>query len=206
MKQKLPLLVTALLIIAIYFLGKSISPEVIQNFVQNSGGFGPIIVILLALVAYTFAPLSGSPVLVAGYYLYGVNVIWLMNAAAVISYAINFWIARKLGRPYIGKLVGQENAERIDKFTKNRGLETLFLLRIFAGGFHDFISYAWGLTAVKFKDYFVTSVVAAIPGTLFWYFISLSTDSIEEFLVVNFALLGIFLFVWFLINRLFKLH
>jgi uncharacterized membrane protein YdjX (TVP38/TMEM64 family) len=197
--------IALLIFVLIYLVGRSVPPQDIQQITERLGISGPVAIFLLALLSFTFAPLSGTPVLLAGYYLYDENVIWLMNSAAVVSFVINFWIARKLGRPYIEKLIGKDSVAKIDRFTKRQGQLTLFLLRVFAGGFHDFVSYAAGLTEMKFKNYFLVSIAGALPGTFLWYFLSSQVSTVEGFLVVNFSLLGVFFVLWILINKLLKL-
>ena len=107
MKKLYFLLPTVLVILAVYFLSRSISQDEIRIFVSQFGPYAPIIFILVTLPAYILAPLSGSPMLYAGYYIFGQKVILYSTIAAFISFAVNFWIARKWGRPIVEKLVGK---------------------------------------------------------------------------------------------------
>ena len=76
--------------------------------------------------------------------------------AAVITSVTNFWIFRIWGRKIVAKLAPEKtNLDKIDSLTKDYGLQTLFIFNIYDKEFHDVISYAFGLTNLKFKQYFI---------------------------------------------------
>ncbi len=201
----MPIILTIVAFIVIYFVGQNIPHELIETFVKSTGPVGPAIVVALFLAAYTFAPLSGSPLLLAGYYLYGVDVILISYVAAVVSFAINFWIARKLGREYVEKLIGQKRRKDLDRFMNHKGSRTVILLRFLAGAFQDVISYAMGLTKIRFYDYYLASIAGSLPGTIIWYLAAKQTTNIEQFVGVNIILVGFFFIAWLVINKFFKL-
>jgi len=138
-----------------------------------------------------------------GYYAYGRNVIFLTTVAAYLSFYINFWIARKWGRPIIQRLVGKDNMTKVDSLTSDYGLVYLFLLRVFQGSVHDFLSFAVGLTSMKFSHYIIVSTLAIIPGTALWYYLSGFVSTPAGFTLLTFGILGVFS-VLFLVGS--KIH
>ena len=104
--------------------------------------------------------------------------------AAYISYVLNFWIARKWGRGIVKKFVGEEGMRKVDDLTKDYGIVTLVFLRIFQGSINDFVSFAMGLTNMKFKVYLVVSLLASIPGTILWYYLSLNASTPTQFTII----------------------
>lgn len=209
MARKIPvskanLFLIVIAVILIYLLSTSISREALQDTLQSWGALGPLIFGLLMLITYVFAPLSGTPFILAGFYLYGPKVVFFTSIAAWISSIINFWIARQWGRPLVGKLVGVRNIKKIDKLTKNYGLLFLFFLRVFIGSFHDFVSYAAGLTPMKFSRYFLATTLGMIPGTLLWYGLSLRANNPLEFVLLSLALIFIFAAIFFLSQKITK--
>lgn len=187
-KSYLPLIITGLLFLLIYFLGLKIPGETIKNIVENAGIFGPVVIILLIWITNVFAPLGAAPFLFAGFYLYGQTIIVYAVFAALLSAISNFWIARVWGKSLVIKLLGSESLKKIDHLTDNYGYLTLFMIRIFLGGFHDVISYVFGLTKIKFVPYFIFSFLGMIPGTLLWYYLS---SKIQNPLIFTILTLGI---------------
>jgi len=168
-KKSYPVLLALFLFTLFYFLSTKVPEEKIRLVLNQAGLLAPLVFIFLALPAYIIAPLSNAPLLWAGFYAFGANVVFLFTIASVIGLVINFWIARRWGRTIIKKFVGSQNMERIDKLTENYGLLMLFFLRVFQGGISDFVSYAAGLTSMRFPQYLIISLLGLIPGTIIWY-------------------------------------
>ena len=151
--------------------GSRIDTSGIVSFVQRMGIWAPIVYVVLLAIPSIIAPLSGSPI----------------------------FIARKWGRAWVEKLVGKDDMAKVDSFTKDYGLSSLIFLRIFQGYIHDFVSYTYGLTNIKFVLYIVVSILAPIPWLLLWYFyifprINSVTDFSLWFLI---TLIPFFIISWF---------
>lgn len=191
-KRLIPLIVTILLFGIIYLIGKSIPEESIRQLINKAGPMGPVVFILFMLLTYIFAPLSGTPVLFVGFYAFGKNVIFFASIAAFIASITNFWIARIWGRSIIEKLIGKDEIHKVDKFTQNYGLLALFISRIFLKGYHDIISYAAGLTSIKFSRYLIISTIGMIPGVSVWYFLASLVDDPVSFTIITIVEIFIF--------------
>lgn len=192
LSKKFPIIITIFLFLAIYLIGKLVPEESIRYFINKGGVLSPVIFIILSLLTNIVAPLSGTPIIFAGFYIFGNNVVFLITVASFISFMTNFWIARIWGRPIVGKLAGKEKMHKVDKLTQNYGLLMLFFLRIFQGGIHDFISYASGLTSIQFLPYMIISSIAIVPGTLLWYYFSLQISTPAAFTVLTLILVAVF--------------
>lgn len=197
-KKFFPILITVLIFWGLYLISITIPEENLRSLIEDARSFGPIIFILLSLVTNIFAPLSGTPILFAGYFAFGINVIFLATIAGLISFVINFWIAKKWGRTIVEKFVGKSNMDKIDKLAQNYGLVTLFFLRIFQGGIHDFVSYAAGLTSMRFWPYIIVSTLALIPGTAIWYYLARQIDTPTSFIILTLIMATVFSAVFIL--------
>src|SRR3989344_3903545 len=187
-KRVVPLLFIVVISLLLYLLSRSFSEKEIITFINDAGFFAPVVYILLTLLTLVIAPFSGTPIIFAGYYAFGQRVIFYSIVAAYISYVLNFWIARKWGRTIVGKFVGKEDMKKVDELTKDYGIVTLVFLRIFQGSINDFVSFAMGLTNMKFKIYLVVSLLASIPGTILWYYLSLNADTHAQFTIIMLVL------------------
>lgn len=203
-KKIYPILITIFLILLLYILSRSVPEESIRTFLIRLGLVAPVIFIFLKLVALVVAPLSGTPLLFAGFYAFGPKVVFLTAIATFVSYIINFWIARRWGRDLVGKFVGAKNLAKVDKLTKNYGLWMLLALRIFEGSVSDFVSYASGLTLMRFSSYMIISTLALIPGTILWYLISLKVTTPLAFTTLSLVLTLSFSIIFILVSILFK--
>lgn len=170
---------------AMLLIGYLIPEQSLRTAIEKAGPWGVIILIFSLWITNVIAPLSGSPFLFAGFYSYGQMSVIYAFIAAVIASITNFWIARIWGRNLVIKLAGEKNLEKIDNLTKDYGLQTLFVFRLFLKEFHDVISYAFGLTNIKFKSYFLTSTLGMIPATFIWYLISLKIRDPFTFTTVS---------------------
>ena len=187
-QSRLILLAIFAITLLLYFLGKQISQETIRTFMESTGPWAPAVWMLAHQISYILAPISGFPFLVVGFYLFGDKTI-IYNYIVVISgSSINFLIAKRWGRPIVRKLMGEDSLEKIDKFAKEYGVGALFAARLFLIGLGDYISYAYGLTPIKYSTFISISAVAVIPGYLLWYFAASQTNGIEQFLGISVAL------------------
>lgn len=153
--------------------GNKIDSNEIINFVSKFGMFGPIIFIILLSINQIIAPLSGTPVYIAGYLAFGDKVLFYNYLSYLLAATINFHISRKWGRAWVIKLVGNDDMAKVDLFVKDQGIITLVFLRALQNHLSDFISYAYGLTKMKFKIYILISIIAPIPWLIFWKYIVL---------------------------------
>ena len=203
---KLQLIAWSLILISvvIYFLGKQIPQESIQNFIKQFGPWGPIIFIIVGLIPYVIAPISGIPGLIAGYYLFGPTTIFYLYPIALLGFSINFLISRKFGRPFLARFLDKKSIGAIDKLARDHGILTLVALRIFQGGLGDYVSYAYGLTKITFRRYFLVSSLAIMPGQAVWYYFARKTNNIEGFLAVNWIMATIFICTFVLGRYLFS--
>lgn len=184
----IPLLSFIILFGLIFLLGRNIPDEKLRELISNFGIFGPIVFILIVIIGHVIAPLSGSPILFAGFYAFGRNVAFYYAIGALSSSIFNYWIAKRWGRVLVEKFIGKENIHKVDKLTQNYGLLMLFFLRVFQVGIYEYVSYAAGLTAIKFTPYLITSTLGSIPGFIILYFLTSYIDNPVNFILLNILL------------------
>lgn len=190
-KHKLLLFIGIILAasLLLFFFGNRLNQATITRLVDRTGIWAPVVYFFLLSLTYIISPISGTPIFLAGYPLFGKTMVLLVYLATVLSSVVNFWIARVWGRDLVVKLVGGQNMSRVDRFTQNYGIKTLIFLRIFQGYLFDFVSYAYGLTKIRFLPYFIVCALGPIPWLALWYFFFL--DRVESF--TDFTL-------WFIIS------
>ena len=74
--------------------------------------------------------------------------------ADFFSCSISFLLARKLGRNYVGRLLGSKQMRRVEGISKNYLESNYFLMTaLLMSGFFDFVCYAIGLTKITWKRF-----------------------------------------------------
>ena len=154
-----------------------ITSDEFKLFVQGTGIFAPLIVITYTVTSHILAPVAGSPGIVLSMAIFGlVRTVFYLYIASLISAVINFWISRKFGRDWVTKLVGKSAMKEVDKFAQSEGEDVLWVARIFGFTLFELISYAYGLTSIKFKDYMIITILGSIPSSLIMLLVFRNTD------------------------------
>ncbi len=151
------------------YIQKMIGLVKIQQLVAESGVWGPVMLIFLVVLTHIFAPIQGSPFIILGFAVFGKWAVTYVYLATVISSFTNFWIARKLGRGIVIRLVGKGAMSKVDHIAAHEGVKLLIAMRLFQGFISDYVSYAAGFTSIKFPVYYLVSLVVPIPWTIIMF-------------------------------------
>ena len=145
--------------------------EEIDLTLEKYGSFGPLAIIGVIILEVIIAPIPGGLIPIAAGALYGVWLgslyTWLGN---VIGSAIAFWLARKLGRPIIKKIVAEKKIIHFDYFLqRNRFLVWLvYIIPVFP---IDIISFALGFSDMKFRRFFKIIAIGFVSHILLLTFL-----------------------------------
>ncbi len=142
--------------------------EKFRGWIEGAGPWAPLAYIGLKAATYVIAPLSGTPVKLAGGALFG---FWegaaLVLIGDMLGASLNFWIARLFRDRGIARIAGPKAIKRIDELTEHvGGWRALLAARLLLSSLYDFISYAAGLSNLPFRQFFWISLLAGIPSTL----------------------------------------
>ena len=169
MNQKLKIIVKLLvvaLIVGVYYFLQVDNGQPMEEYAHKLGIFGYLFVLIGIVLGGVIIPLSALPFLFTGLALYGFWTTFFLYyvGGVIISAFLNFWIARKFGRPMVLKLTGKKTILHIDRLTEVAGVKVLIILRLFSGIFFDTISYAMGLTGMQLKHFMLITLLCPIPG------------------------------------------
>jgi uncharacterized membrane protein YdjX (TVP38/TMEM64 family) len=160
----------------------AIGIDEMQNFIAQAGILAPLAYIAIKALTYVVAPLTSGPIQVFAGALFGnvwLGVIYTL-IGEVIGGSVSFFIARRFGRPVVQRLVGKEGIKQIDDFYENKlgGWRSLAIARIVLFSVWDFLSYACGLTPIRYRTYFLVSAILGFFPTLF--FVALGQTLVED--------------------------
>ena len=136
----------------------------IEEWIDGFGVWGPIVYIVVFALSMLFAPLPTAPMplIAAAIFGPGLGFLYTISATAIGS-TICFWVARRLGRPALRRLTSQRAMDKIDELGERLGIRLLIVLRLFPVAGVDYVSYAAGLTQMRFASYIVISILASAP-------------------------------------------
>ena len=164
-----------LLVFAIYFFVfylSSLDLESIKQYILSFGIWAPIISFLLMLLQSVAAPLPAFLITFANAALFG----WVWGAilswsSAMAGAALCFFIAKFLGRDVVEKLTSKMAISSIDQFFDKYGKYTILVCRLLPFMSFDIVSYAAGLTSMKFMPFFIATGIGQLPATIVYSYV-----------------------------------
>ncbi len=149
----------------------NISREQIQEIVDSSGAFAPLVFIFITFLQVSFIPIPSAPVILGGSYIFGVfESFFYSYIGTLLGASVAFLLGRKVGRPFINWVAGDK--ETVDSlFKRLHGREkvvlfAMFLLPMFPD---DLLCSVAGMLPMTFGLFFlmqITTRTVAIGGTL----------------------------------------
>ncbi|MGC2872970.1 TVP38/TMEM64 family protein [Ihubacter sp. rT4E-8] len=99
-------------------------------------------------------------------YLYGfIPGLLFSCVGAVVGTTISFYLAKLLGKDAVHLFFGEERmAYFLDRLNSKRAYTIVFLLYVIPGLPKDVVSYAAGVSEMKFKPFLILSLLGRIPG------------------------------------------
>jgi uncharacterized membrane protein YdjX (TVP38/TMEM64 family) len=150
--------------LAVYLLG-GIQPAQLQEWLKQAGIWAPISYIVLYTVA-TVLVLPSTALNLTGGAIFGLwwGTLWT-SLAAVIAAVVAFAFTRTVGREMVAdKLAGRWQA--MDAEMRQGGLFYMFAIRLLPIIPYGLVNFAAGLTSIRFRDYFLGTILGTVPGIL----------------------------------------
>ena len=171
--------VAAIAIVALVVaLGRLIDLRAALARIEDTGPLAPLLFIALYVAACVFL-LPGAILTLGAGALFGVAkgafVAW---TGATLGCAAAFLVGRYLARDWVAKrIAGDKRFRAIDEAVGREGWKIVGLLRLSPVFPFNLLNYAFGVTRVKFRDYFLASAIGMIPGVLMYVYLgSLAGD------------------------------
>lgn len=189
------LLPVALVLTLSYFLQGFIlaNQEEFAGWLSQFGPYVILVYILLQVITIILAPLGGTALVIGMIALFGPGfALTLAYLVVTPAYLINFWLARRFGRPLVERFLGKMVMKKVDHYVADAGTFTLVILRLFLGGYFDYLSYGIGLTKVPFKTFVIINFLAGIPSSVLYYIIFTKTNSLTFGILAFYGLTAFF--------------
>ncbi|HVP18631.1 MAG TPA: TVP38/TMEM64 family protein [Spirochaetia bacterium] len=144
------------------------SRALLRDWVAGWGPWAPLAFVGLQTFHVIVFVLPGEVVQIAGGYLFGV---WKGTLLAIVGTlpgaAVDFGLARALGRPFVASLFSTERVQSIEKLLSSRSAKIVFFLLFLIPGIpKDILCYVAGITPMRLVFFLVISTLGRIPGIL----------------------------------------
>lgn len=173
-----PSVITAIVIgflalVGIYFwvaaafnISFTVDARPFRDWVDRWGIWGPLVFIAIMALSVLFAPIPNAPIFVAAGLAWGpILGTFYSMVGMLLGSAMAFWVARRLGRGYLPRLIGHKAARRLDQLTDAMGGRLVFWARMMPAVNFDWISYLAGLTSIRFWPFFFYSLLGMLTPT-----------------------------------------
>ncbi|MGU3412291.1 TVP38/TMEM64 family protein [Enterobacteriaceae bacterium C34A] len=139
----------------------------IERFIQSWGPQAAAVSFFLMILQAIVAPLPAFLITFANASLFGAFWGGLLSwTSAMAGAAICFYLARILGREAVEKLTGKSVLESVDDFFTRYGKHTILICRLLPFVPFDPVSYAAGLTSLRFRSFFMATGLGQLPATV----------------------------------------
>jgi uncharacterized membrane protein YdjX (TVP38/TMEM64 family) len=164
------------------------SSDKLGKFLSSLGPYSPAVFVLFQVLQVIAAPFPGELTGVAGGYVYGKNVGFLLSTFGLtLGSWVAFELASILGRPFVERFVRQDVLHKFDFLTTNTGVAICFLLFLFPGFPKDYLCYLLGLSRMKLSTFLIVSTIGRLPGTYLLTMQGASIRNQEYYTAVIFA-------------------
>ncbi|MGL5816417.1 MAG: TVP38/TMEM64 family protein [Phycicoccus sp.] len=164
--------VRALVLVVVLLLGGGLTVlllggdlDVVATAVAASGGWGPLVYLVLHVVL-TLVPVPKNLLATIAGALFGMTwgvvLSWTGSVAAAV---VGFAVARRLGRRAVRRLTGA-GLDRVDHLAERHGLLAEVVARLTPFVPFTAVNYGSGLSAMRRRDYVVGTAVGVVPGTV----------------------------------------
>ncbi|OGX68490.1 MAG: hypothetical protein A2189_06180 [Paenibacillus sp. RIFOXYA1_FULL_44_5] len=163
---------------------RSANVEQVRLFLLSYGSFSALVSFLLLILQAVIAPLPGSLITFANGLVFGWWQGFLLSWSAVmIGATICFYLSRKLARKFAERWANPQLIAALDQYIQKYGAWTILTARLVPFVSFDLISYAAGMTKVKFWTYLWTTAIGQIPVTLLYSYLGEKAAGTIKFLL-----------------------
>ena len=146
--------------------------KAMRDFIADYGTYAAAISFFLMIFQSVAAPLPAFVITLANANLFG----WVKGAilswsSAMAGAALCFYIARVLGRDTAERLTSKAGLESINTFFERYGTHSILIARLLPFISFDLVSYAAGLTSMKFWPFFIATGLGQLPAAVIYSYV-----------------------------------
>jgi uncharacterized membrane protein YdjX (TVP38/TMEM64 family) len=163
-----------------------------RDWVDGFGPWGPLMFIAAMALSVLFAPIPNAPIFIAAGLAWGpIEGTAYSLIGLLIGSTMAFYASRWLGRRHLPRLVGHKAANHLDRLADTMGGTLIFWLRMLPAVNFDWISFAAGMTSMRFSVFIIFSALGMVLPTAITV---AAGDGLGHDLRITFVMAGIWVF------------
>jgi uncharacterized membrane protein YdjX (TVP38/TMEM64 family) len=144
----------------------------LRDYILSFGLWAPVASCFLMILQALVAPVPSFLITFANGLAFGVFWGWMLSLFGhVLAAAVCFGISRSLGRVPVEVLVGKTGLQSADRWFAEWGIYAVFAGRLIPGVAFDLISYAAGLTRMRFRNFLAATALGIFPQTFLYSYL-----------------------------------
>lgn len=157
----------------------------VKRFILSYGNFSSVIFLILYSLKPIVLFIPVWPLSVIAGNIFGpYKALMLSMAGCFLSGTLAFFLAKFLGRSFVDKLL-KGKAMTLDSNIEKHGLKIIAIMRLTFVFPYDPLSYAAGLTKMKYKDFIIGTMIGVFPEMVSYSFVG---KNLEHPLSFKFAI------------------
>jgi uncharacterized membrane protein YdjX (TVP38/TMEM64 family) len=164
----------------------------LRAYLLGFGWWAPLISTLLQILTSIIAPLPSFVLAFVNAMLFG---LWwgalLTWTTALLAAAICFAMARALGRPVVERFVPRGALDGTDRFFIRHGVLAVLIARLIPFVNPDVLSYAAGLTSMRWRLFMLSIAVGSWPSTILYSYLGSRGITTVGWLLIPLVVLGL---------------
>lgn len=144
----------------------------LRDYIVSFGLWAPVASCFLMVLQALAAPVPSFLITFANGLAFGVFWGWMLSLFGhVLAAVVCFGVSRALGRGPVEVLVGRTGLESADRWFERWGTYAVFASRLLPGVAFDAISYAAGLTRMRFGGFTLATTLGILPQTFLYSYL-----------------------------------
>ena len=161
----------------------------LRDYILSFGFWAPVASCFLMMLQALVAPVPSFLITFANGLAFGVFWGWMLSLFGhVLAAAACFGISRSLGRTPVEVLAGRTGLESADRWFARWGVYAVFVGRLIPGVAFDVISYAAGLTRMRFRNFLAATALGIFPQTFLYSYLGRQAPEYVGLFLVTSAL------------------
>ncbi len=150
----------------------SLNLDAVIELIRGYGAYAAVVSFFLMILQSILSPIPALLITLSNAAIFG----WWKGAllsfwSAMVGAALCFYIARILGRDVVEKIVTKTGLAKVDEFFERYGKNSILICRLLPFVSFDIVSYAAGLTPIKFWDFFIATGLGQLPATIVYSYL-----------------------------------
>ncbi|MBL7006051.1 MAG: TVP38/TMEM64 family protein [Spirochaetia bacterium] len=173
--------------------------------IRSWGPAAPLLSVLLMMLQAVAFPIpsfliSGANGAVFGIFP-GFVISWI---GGMFGGALAYMLARLLGERFVRKMISSKGLwEKVDEINSLHGVKVVLIARLLPFVSFDFISYAAGLSCMKFNKFLLATGIGMIPGSFAYVYLGHEMTAYKTFTTAM-TITGSVLLLLYVLYRLFR--